>query len=93
MEPKPKATRATNRRRRQTTARVVHFPPELVLARAAKRFLPDGTTRCPKCGSGFIVHEPAFIHCCYCGAMARIATGSLLVQELFELRSGLRLAS
>lgn len=92
MEPKPKATRP-KKPRRKMAGRVVHFPPELVLARAAKRFLPAGTTRCPKCGSGFIVHEPAFVHCCYCGAMARIATGSLLVQELFELRSGLRLAS
>jgi hypothetical protein len=73
--------------------RVVHFPPEMVLAHAAKRFLPARTNRCPKCGSGFVVHEPAFVHCCYCGAMARIASGSLLAQELFELRLGLRLAS
>ena len=93
MEPRPKATRSTRKRRPETPARVVHFPPDLVLAHAARRFVSDMTTRCPKCGSSFIVHEPAFIHCCYCGAMARIATGSLLVQELFELRSGLRLAS
>jgi hypothetical protein len=49
--------------------------------------------RCIKCDSGFIVREPAFIHCRYCGNMARVPTGSLLDQELFELRSGLRLAS
>ncbi len=48
---------------------------------------------CVKCGSVFVVREPAFVHCRYCGNMARIPSGSLLEQELFELRSGLRLAS
>jgi hypothetical protein len=37
--------------------------------------------------------EPAFLHCLYCGSLTRIAGGSLLAQELFEIRSGLRLAS
>lgn len=49
--------------------------------------------RCAKCRSTFVMREPAFLHCFYCGAMTRIPTGSLLEQELFELRSGLRLAS
>lgn len=49
--------------------------------------------RCAKCRSTFVMREPAFLHCYYCGAMTRIPTGSLLEQELFELRSGLRLAS
>jgi hypothetical protein len=49
--------------------------------------------RCVKCSSTFVVREPAFLHCRYCGSMTRIQTGSLLEQELFEIRSGLRLAS
>ena len=49
--------------------------------------------RCGKCDSTYIVREPAFVHCRYCGAMSRIHDGSLLDQEEFEMRSGLRLAS
>jgi hypothetical protein len=66
--------------------------PELVLERAARRFLPHAIDRCVKCDSTFVGREPAFIHCYYCGKMARIANASLLVQEEFELRSGLRIA-
>jgi hypothetical protein len=66
--------------------------PELVLERAARRFLPQPIDRCVKCNSTFVGREPAFIHCFYCGKMARIASGSLLAQEEFEMRSGLRIA-
>jgi hypothetical protein len=72
---------------------VIRLTPEHGLARAAKRFVPASTDHCAKCGSTFIGREPAFIHCYYCGAMIRIASASLADQELFELRSGLRLAS
>jgi hypothetical protein len=48
--------------------------------------------RCVKCNSTFIGREPAFIHCFYCGKMARIANASLMAQEEFEMRSGLRIA-
>jgi hypothetical protein len=72
--------------------RVLRLSPERALARASKRFLASASDRCPKCRSTFVGQEPAFVHCRCCGAMARIATGSLLAQELFELRSGLRLA-
>jgi hypothetical protein len=75
-------------------ARVVSLlDPELVLERAAKRFLPQPLDRCIKCHSTFIGHEPAFIHCYYCGKMARIANASLFLQEEFEMRSGMRAAS
>jgi hypothetical protein len=75
-------------------ARVVSLlDPELMLERAAKRFLPQPVERCVKCHSTFIGHEPAFIHCYYCGKMARIANASLLLQEEFEMRSGMRAAS
>ena len=66
--------------------------PELVLERAARRFLPQAIDRCVKCNSTFVGREPAFIHCYYCGKMARIANASLLAQEEFEMRSGLRIA-
>ncbi len=59
--------------------------------RAAEAHVLDGA--CGKCGSTFVSREPAFLHCHYCGSLARIASGSLLEQELFEIRSGLRLAS
>ena len=67
--------------------------PERQLERASRKFLTDPSDRCVKCGSAFITREPAFIHCHYCGTMARIANASLGAQELFELRLGLRLAS
>ena len=67
--------------------------PERMLERASRSFLPAPSNACVKCGSTFIAYEPAFIHCHYCGNMARIANASLGAQELFELRLGLRLAS
>ncbi|MGH7279658.1 MAG: hypothetical protein ACREJG_13375 [Candidatus Rokuibacteriota bacterium] len=73
--------------------RVLTLTPERVLHTASKRFLETPPDRCPKCGSTFVGREPAFLHCYYCGKMARIAEGSLADQELFELRCGLRLAS
>jgi hypothetical protein len=60
---------------------------------ASTRHVDAPTPSCVKCGSTFIGHEPAFVHCFYCGNMARIAGGSLLAQEMFEIRSGLRIAS
>jgi len=75
-------------------ARVVSLlDPDIVLERAAKRFLAQPSDRCVKCHSTFICHEPAFVHCYYCGKMARIANASLFVQEQFEMRSGMRVAS
>jgi hypothetical protein len=85
----------TNRRHRVLAAvagRVVTLAP----LRAARTVPPEAALdprRCRKCGSAFVVHEPAFVHCRYCGAMTRLPHGSLLAQEEFELRSGLRLAS
>jgi len=67
--------------------------PDRMLERASRKFLQAPSNRCVKCGSTFIMFEPAFIHCHYCGNMARIANASLGAQELFELRLGLRLAS
>ena len=79
--------------RRRPATKVVLLTPERVLERAARRFLTEHTSTCMKCGSAFIEHEPAFVHCRYCGAIARIANRSLAAQEEFELRSGLRVAS
>jgi hypothetical protein len=60
---------------------------------AAAKYVEAPAEVCVKCGSTFIAYEPAFVHCYYCGNMARIAGGSLLAQELWEIRSGLRIAS
>jgi hypothetical protein len=73
-------------------ARVTRLTPEHFLAATAKRFLLERPDRCAKCGSAFMCHEPAFVHCRYCGKIARLANASLADQELFEIRSGLRLA-
>jgi hypothetical protein len=79
--------------KRRPATKVVLLTPERVLERAARRFLAERTSTCVKCGSAFVDHEPAFVHCRYCGAIARIADRSLAAQEEFELRSGLRVAS
>src|SRR5262245_34475698 len=87
---KPPAARATPARGRVVALTIT---PERMLERASRKFLTDPSETCVKCGSTFIMQEPAFIHCHYCGNMARIANASMGAQELFELRMGLRLAS
>jgi hypothetical protein len=72
--------------------RVVHVTPDRYLQSAAKRFVRERPGACLKCGSTFLRHEPAFVHCRYCGQMARVADAPLGEQQLFELRSGFRLA-
>jgi hypothetical protein len=76
-----------------TPATVITLTAEHTLQRAAKRFLPGPQARCPKCDSTYVGREPAFIHCRLCGKLARIADAPLELQELWELRSGLRIAS
>jgi hypothetical protein len=71
---------------------VVALAPVRALARTRQE-VTAARPHCPKCASAFVAREPAFLHCYYCGHMARIPTGSLLAQELFELRSGFRIAS
>jgi hypothetical protein len=78
---------------KETDPRLVRLTPERVRARSWRRPAGDDVERCAKCGSTFIVREPALIHCRYCGRTARIENGSLSDQELYEIRSGLRLAS
>ena len=88
--PKPAMAGAARPRGRVVTLTIT---PERHLERASRKFLTDLSNRCVKCGSAFITREPAFVHCHYCGSMARIANAPLGAQELFELRLGLRLAS
>ena len=88
----PKPTAAGHSRQSGRVVPLV-ITPERGLERAARTFLQGPGNACDKCGSTFIVREPAFVHCHYCGKMARIANASLGAQELFELRLGLRLAS
>ena len=66
----------------QARAKIVRLPRRLV-----------DRVGCAKCGSLFIEIEPAFVHCRYCGSLSRIRGTSLLAQEEYEMRSGLRLAS
>ena len=89
------AEKPADARPSRRTGRVVPLAmtPERGLERASRTFLQGPGNACDKCGSTFIVREPAFVHCHYCGKMARIANASLSAQELFELRLGLRLAS
>jgi hypothetical protein len=68
--------------RHQAAAKIVRLP-----RRSVER------AGCMKCGSLFIEIEPAFVHCRYCGSLSRIRGTSLLAQEEYEMRSGLRLAS
>ncbi len=77
----------------EVDGRVVRLTPERARERSLRRVAGDDVERCAKCGSTFIVREPALIHCRYCGRTARIENGSLSDQELYEIRSGLRLAS
>lgn len=85
-----RASARTPARRRDVT--VIALAPARTLARARQEIVAS-RPHCPKCGSAFVQREPAFLHCHYCGHLARIPAGSLLAQELFELRAGLRLAS
>jgi len=73
--------------------RVVRLLPRAVRDAMALKHVDVPGDRCGKCASTFIAYEPAFVHCYYCGNLARIAGASLLAQELFERRAGLRLAS
>ena len=77
---------------RRAGATIVRFVPAGA-ARGGRNGRAHDPSRCHKCDSTYIVREPAFVHCRYCGAMNRIQSGSLLAQEEFEMRSGLRLAS
>lgn len=78
--------RATSPGPRPTPARVVYLERGRRLAKASNG-------GCARCGSLFVAHEPAFVHCRYCGVLIRIPSASLEEQELFEIRSGLRVAS
>ena len=73
----------------EVQAKIVRLTPRRLLERV-NRANGGG---CIKCGSQFIEVEPAFVHCRYCGNMSRIRGASLLAQEEWELRSGMRLAS
>jgi len=77
---------------RRPGAHIVKFGPARAAREAGRRGGAHDPNRCGKCDSTYIVREPAFVHCRYCGAMNRIHDGSLPAQEEFELRSGLRLA-
>jgi hypothetical protein len=89
---------ATPRRRRASEraaahAKIVRLVPRRLVERVARALAGQPGGGCVKCGSLYIEIEPAFIHCRYCGSLSRIRGASLLAQEEYEMRSGLRLAS
>jgi hypothetical protein len=80
------------RKRAGVRVKIVRLVPRRLLERVALAQAGEGEG-CVKCGSLFIEVEPAFVHCRYCGSLSRIRGASLLAQEEYEMRSGLRLAS
>jgi hypothetical protein len=73
--------------------KIVRLVPRRLLERVTRARAGEGGGGCHKCGSLFVEIEPAFIHCRYCGSLSRIHGASLLAQEEWEQRSGMRLAS
>ena len=74
-------------------AKIVRLVPRRLLERVVRGQAGESGGGCHKCGSLFVEIEPAFIHCRYCGSLSRIHGASLLAQEEWEQRSGMRLAS
>ena len=101
------ATNPTARKRRTTArparrsaaraasvrAKIIRLVPRRLLERVTRPQPSPSAGGCVKCGSLFLEIEPAFIHCRYCGSLSRIRGASLLAQEEYEMRSGLRMAS
>jgi hypothetical protein len=77
----------------EVQAKIVRFVPRRLLERAVRAQAGENGGGCHKCGSRFLEIEPMFVHCRYCGSLSRIRGGSLLAQEEWEMRSGMRLAS
>ena len=78
---------------RELHPKIVRLVPRRLLERVAHAQAGETVGGCHKCGSLFLEIEPAFVHCRYCGSLSRIRGASLLAQEEWEMRSGMRLAS
>ena len=78
--------RPQRRERGAVVSTIVHFVLIALAARAT------GLRATPVIDDPPVI-EPLFVHCRYCGSLSRRTDGSMLAQEEFELRSGLRLAS
>jgi hypothetical protein len=88
-----RATRRSASRPAAARVKIVRLVPRRLLERVTRAEPGPAAGGCLKCGSLFLEIEPAFIHCRYCGSLSRIRGASLLAQEEYEMRSGLRLAS
>jgi hypothetical protein len=71
-------------------ARVIELGHARGEARRWKTIVHERVSRCTKCASSFVQHEPAFVHCRFCGNMMRVAGAEVMAQDTYELRSGLR---
>jgi hypothetical protein len=97
---KPRAPKTRTRRARPRAAeshevrvKIVRLVPRRLLERVMRAQAGHSPHGCHKCGSLFVEIEPAFVHCRYCGSLSRIHGASLVAQEEWEMRSGMRLAS
>jgi hypothetical protein len=77
----------------EVQAKIIRLVPRRLLERVVRAQAGESPHGCHKCGSLFVEIEPAFVHCRYCGSLSRIRGASLLAQEEWEMRSGMRLAS
>lgn len=77
----------------EVRVKIVRLVPRRLLERVVRAQAGESPHGCHKCGSLFVEIEPAFVHCRYCGSLSRIRGASLLAQEEWEMRSGMRLAS
>ena len=93
MKTRTKPGRRRDPERYEVHAKIVRLVPRHLLERVVRAQAGDSPRGCHKCGSLFVEIEPAFVHCRYCGSLSRIRGASLLAQEEWEMRSGMRLAS
>jgi hypothetical protein len=75
---------------RSDGARVIDLLPARGADRRWKTVVDKRVSACTKCSSTFVQHEPAFVHCRFCGNMMRVAGAAVMEQDTYEMRSGLR---
>jgi hypothetical protein len=93
LKTRTKPTRRRAPEPHEVHAKIVRLVPRRLLERVVRAQAGESPHGCHKCGSLFVEIEPAFVHCRYCGSLSRIRGASLLAQEEWEMRSGMRLAS
>jgi hypothetical protein len=93
LKTRSRRARSSARDSHAVPVKIVRLVPRRLLERVVRARAGESPHGCHKCGSLFVEIEPAFVHCRYCGSLSRIRGASLLAQEEWEMRSGMRLAS